>query len=368
MKKLWIGIGIVIVIIGFVGINVWKQTAAGSVTVDTTTIKEKEIKETVMTPGTLKLANQQTIYFQPERGEIAEFFVKEGDSVKKGTKLFRYENNELTLEKKQNELQIKLLDLELDSVRKKQKNIDVQMKKNKDDEFLQEEYDQIKLQEKQLTIEREQADIQKEMINQQMNDLVVTSDIKGTVITLNKDVSPSSDSFEQQPLMRIGSLNKLVIEGLISEYDTLKIKEGQSVTVTSDALPDQSWAGTVNFISYVQEDEEAMEVSGGESSGVQYPIEVVVEDDLDIKPGFQMVLEIKIEQYEADVIPLTAIEQDGDDNFVYVIEDGVAKRTEVDVGTISDEDIEIKDGLTKQDKVIVNPSDHISDGMEVNVK
>ena len=32
-----------------------------------------------------------------------------------------------------------------------------------------------------------------------------------------------------KPLMRLGTMEQFIVEGVISEYDTLKIKEGQTV-------------------------------------------------------------------------------------------------------------------------------------------
>src|SRR5690625_1697463 len=104
MRKIWIVIGVVVLIVGFIGINVWKNTNTTSVKVETASLKEEVMQETVMTPGTLKLEKEQYIYYEPEKGEIAEILVEEGDQVKKGDELLRYENKQLDLEKEQNDL------------------------------------------------------------------------------------------------------------------------------------------------------------------------------------------------------------------------------------------------------------------------
>jgi len=70
-----------------------------------------------MTPGTLKLASEQTVYYAPENGEIAEVLVEEGEDIKKGTPLLRYENKQLELEEKQNDLQLQSSQLQLNNLR-----------------------------------------------------------------------------------------------------------------------------------------------------------------------------------------------------------------------------------------------------------
>src|SRR5690625_2743756 len=48
MKKTWIVIGVIVLIVGFIGINIWKNTTTTSVKVETETLKEEVMQETVM--------------------------------------------------------------------------------------------------------------------------------------------------------------------------------------------------------------------------------------------------------------------------------------------------------------------------------
>ena len=367
MKKLWITVVVVIIIAGFIGLNVWKNTEENQLAVEVTTLTEETLTETMITPGTLKLAEQQTIFYTPEKGEIAEIFVQEGDDVQEGTPLLRYENRQLELEMKQKELQIRSGHLQLNDIREKHKTLDQKLEEDEENEQLQAEHDQVKLEQQQANIELEQLLLQKESLEQQIADLEVKSDIEGKVIEVNEQVAAGSTQAEQLPLMRIGSLNQLIVEGVISEYDALKVKAGQAVTLTSDAAPDQSWTGKVNEVSSLplEEDQAAME---GGTGGVQYPIEVTVEGNIDLKPGFQMVIEIMTDQRRVNTLPLTAVKQEGDANYVYVVKDGQVEKREVKVGMVSNEMIEITDGLTKAEQVIADPADDVKDGTEVTVQ
>ena len=140
----------------------------------------------------------------------------------------------------------------------------------------------------------EQLLLQKESLEQQIADLEVKSDIEGKVIEVNEQVAAGSTQAEPKPLIHIGTLNQLIVEGALSEYDTLKVKAGQTVELTSDATPGESWTGKVNELSSLPNQEDGLQWRG--HRGVQYPIEVTVEENISLKPGFQMVMEIVTDQ------------------------------------------------------------------------
>ena len=67
------------------------------------------------------------------------------------------------------------------------------------------------------------------------------------------------------------------------------------------------------------------------------------------------------------VLPIAAIYADKEGDFVYVEENGIAVRRNIVTGISSSEYIEIKDGLTTSDKVIVSSQVILEDGMAVAV-
>src|SRR5690625_820571 len=143
MKKKWIAIGIVTILIVLIGVNVWNaQKATADLKVETTTLSKEVMTETVMIPGTLQLTKEQNGYYEMDKGEIAEIRVEEGDEVEKGAELLRYENKQLNLEKRQNDLQIRSASLQLENLRKQHRKIDKEVEKDKENELLQEEHDQ----------------------------------------------------------------------------------------------------------------------------------------------------------------------------------------------------------------------------------
>lgn len=366
MKKRLIATGIVLVIMALVGVNVWQIHRAGDVLVETTTLSKETLTDTIIAQGKLKFATLQPYYFHADKGEVAEFFVKEGDTVKKGTKLFRYENKQLLLDQKANELQIESNYLELENLKKQHIKLDNELEKNKDDEQLKQEHDQVELQQQQANIETKQTQLQRDSIQQKIDDLTVKSNMDGTVVTINKEAALDSEQ-TQQPIIRIASLRKLIVAAEVSEYDTLKIKEGQSVKLTSDVLHDKSWKGKISYVSYLPK--ELNNLDTNDDISAQFPIEVVVEDkNIELKPGIQILVEIKTNKKKAQTLPLTAVKQEDNKNFAYVVNNGKVEQRVVKVGMVSGDKIEIKEGLNKKDNVIVNLPDNVNEGMEVTVK
>ncbi|MFD1706973.1 efflux RND transporter periplasmic adaptor subunit [Siminovitchia sediminis] len=371
MKRAMIIAGVFLLVAGFIGLNLVNQASNEVMAVDVTHLKEQTMTESVIISGTLQLADQQSVYYEPDKGKVGELLVKEGDEVQNGTPLFRYDNEQLELEKKQMELQLRSNLLQLENIKKQHRKIDRQVAKAETDDMLDKdelemEHDQIFLEEQQLKIEKEQTLLQRQSIDSQLEELTVKSKIDGVILRINEQAAMSSESI--QPLIQIAAPGQFVVKGAISEYDALKIKEGQPAVLTSDAVPGEKWGGTVDSVSFLSNEHEQMEPVNGETAKVQYPIEIRVEDEqLDIKPGFQILAEIETNKKNGWTLPLSAVKQDGADNYVYVVKDGKAERHKVKAGMTTNREIEITGGLSKNDQVIVNPPENLEDGAEVTV-
>lgn len=365
-KRTIIIISVATVIVLFIGINIWQQSSTKHPEVEVATLEEKDMQETVITPGTLTLANEQYIYYEADKGEMDEIFVEEGDTIGENEELLRYENKQLASEIEQNELQIRSANLELEKARKQHEEIDKEVEKDSDNDMVQEEHDQMKLQHQLAVIDVEQAQMQKESLEEEQKDLVVHSDVDGTVLSIDEKAS-SAGEMSEQAVIRIGSLDDVVVEGEISEYDTLNIKKDQKVTLTSDAVPDEEWSGKVSFIGDLPEEDGDMGIEG-EDASVLYPIQVTLEEDIDLKPGFNMLIEVITDEEKVDSLPIEAVQQEDDVDYVFVAEEGKAKQVEVETGLVDAERIEIKEGITEDDKVITSNILDMSHGTEVTVK
>ena len=365
MKKKWIITGVIVIILVLIGLNIWKSETSTKVAVKTASLKEASMQETIMTPGVLKMNDEQYVYYQADKGEIDEIEVKAGDAVEKGDNLLVYENKMLDLDKKQNQLDINNADSKLEQAKKDHKSIDEDMDKDPDNEMLEEEHDQIKEQQHQAENELNQALLQKESIENEIDALRIKADVDGTVLDVNEKAGAQGEGSEEA-IIRIGSLKDTFVEGTVSEYDTLNVETEQKVELTSDAVPDETWSGEISYIGDLPEEE--AQSPGEEETSVDYPLEVTLDEAVELKPGFKMLIEIIISDKEAQTLPIDSVIQEDDDNYVYLVKDGKAKKTDVTIGAVDTEKMEIEKGVTEEDKIIINPPDNITDGMEVTVE
>lgn len=123
-EKIWISIGVAAIIVLLAGVNVYRAMNTEEVKVSTVNLSDREIVSNVMVPGTLKFQSEQYIYQEPEKGRIVRILVKEGDAVKEGTPLLRYENEQAALEKEQNMLSIESSYLKISQLKDQLEDLD----------------------------------------------------------------------------------------------------------------------------------------------------------------------------------------------------------------------------------------------------
>ncbi|MBL6006990.1 efflux RND transporter periplasmic adaptor subunit [Bacillus halotolerans] len=376
MKKVWIGIGIAALVALFIGINIYRSAAPTSGSagqkVETGSLEEKKISSTVMVPGTLKFSNEQYVFYEADKGTLNDIKVKEGDKVKKGTPLVTYTNEQLSLEKEQNQLTAESNRLQIDQIQEKlqaldskEKELTKQLGKKEAEKQVDSERTELEMQEKTAQIELKQTELQRQSLANQVSDLQVKSEIEGTVISVNQEAA-SKKSDIQEPVIHIGNPKDLVVSGKLSEYDTLKVKKGQKVTLTSDVIQDKTWKGTVSAVGLVPDQQDNAAAAAGTDQAVQYPLQVKIKGDLpEGKPGFKFIMNIETDKRKTNTLPSKAVKKEDDQYYVYTVKDGKAKRVDVKIGEVTDDVTEIKEGISKDDQVILNPADDLADGTEV---
>lgn len=366
MSKKWIAVIVATVIVLLIGINIWKSQATSSIAVETTKLKNESMNETIKVPGTLVLTEEQIVLYEADKGEIVEVFVNENDKVKKGDPLLRYENDVYELEKKQNEMELRSLYLEIDSIRKQRRELDNQLAKDKNNELLKQERDQLLLQEQLRNIDIERAQLQKEQLEKKIESLTVKAEVDGVVLQLN-DTKNTRVLTGEEPLVHIASLDDMKVKGSVTEYEVLKIEPKQSVRLTADTVQNEEWKGKVEKVAN-SPDQSSQFGLEDPNEAVKYTLYVKPEEKIPLKPGFNMLIDIITKEDQVPTIPANAVQQEDDQMFVYIVEDGKVQRVDVKIGMVDSEKMEIIDGLTAEDEVILDPPDDIAIGMEVNVQ
>jgi HlyD family secretion protein len=368
-KKHLLAIGIAILIL-FTTVGSIVQSNSAPVTVKVIHLTDREVSDRTLIPGTLWFSQETMIHKDAQLGKVEEIYVKEGDSVKKGTPLIRYSNEEILLEESRNQLSIEssylkinnLLD-QLNELEKKESELIKQIGREEAENQVDAERAQLDVEKKMADIEARTYLLEKEALKKKKSKLKIESNMEGTVISLNRNTNDSQGI--TTPILHIADTSNLIVRGVISEFDSLEIQKGQSVKLSSDVLPDQSWNGVVKEIGMLPNQNS---LSSGEQEGlITYPIEVEVKEaEIPIKPGFKLIMEIETDQRKASVIPWSTVKTDKENGyFVWLVEDETLKKNYIEVGSTYDEYVEVVSGLSTEDKIVNNPAKELEEGMGV---
>ena len=107
----------------------------------------------------------------------------------------------------------------------------------------------------------------------------ITAPISGTVIQKNCKAGDKVDGVSSGTLAVVYDLSCLKADMAVNELDIGKVRVGQEVELTADALPGQTFTGTVEKVS----------IAGSTTNGfTTYPVTIRVEDYGDMRPGMNV--------------------------------------------------------------------------------
>lgn len=148
------------------------------------------------------------------------------------------------------------------------------------------------------------------------------------------------------------------VRARVDQPDLPRIAPGQRILLGFDGLPRERWEGKVTFVAPGLREVEGREVGEvlgeiGDPRG-QLPTNAAV--DVQIVTG---------EKSGTLVVPRASVLRDGQRRYVFVLEDGRARRRDVQVGLAGLTEVEIVVGLKEKDTVILPGSASLSEGLRV---
>lgn len=411
--KLWkkiVILAVVLLLLLFAGTKVFGQKSSTS-QYQTTTAERGSIVSTVDESGNVN-ASSQTSVTSPTDGLIQQVYVKNGDKVTAGQKLFSvkstatpeevasaYANYENALASYQSATQAKETmqatlekDREAvlsaaDAVNTMTSNVGgskvnpqtgTQYNQNEIDQTnsaytsAQEQFsaDETKYNQEATQIAAANAQLSSASLTYQATQsTTVTAPIAGTVANVSVQPgaavtastvtttsnstsfgsSSSSSSSGGSAVLSIGNYSQLSILAQVNEVDIPKIKVGQQATVTLDAFPNETFVGQVESVDSV----------GAISSGVvTYNVYInLISPPSAIKSG--MSASVAIQTARADnviTVPSAAVQTENGASYVRVLKNGKVTSVPVTTGISDDTNTEITAGINVGDDVIVGTS------------
>lgn len=183
----------------------------------------------------------------------------------------------------------------------------------------------------------------------------VVAPISGVIAS--RSIKPGNFVQINSPIFRIVDSSRLEATLNVPEREIAKIKPGQAVELAADALPGQSFTGTVDRVSPV--------VDTG--TGTFRVVSAFAGSDR-LQPGMFSRLSINYDQRaDALVIPRNALLEDGGEPAVFVIRNDKAVRTNLKLGYDDAGWVEVREGLKPGDAVVVAGKAALRDGSTVQV-
>jgi membrane fusion protein (multidrug efflux system) len=163
---------------------------------------------------------------------------------------------------------------------------------------------------------------------------------------------------EGADIVNLESIDPLKVDFRVPEMYLSQVQQGQTLTVTLDALPGKKFEGKVFAVNPLVD-----------AAGRAVVIRAIVRNtDTSLRPGmFARVNLITRAEKEALVIPEQAIVPQGEEQYVFRVVDGKVARVRVEIGQRREAKVEILKGLAANDVVVTAGQLKLRDGMAVTV-
>lgn len=312
-------------------------SASSGVGVEVANVAVRPLQRSISAVGTLRSDN--SVMLRPEvAGRIAEINFTEGGKVKKGDVLIRLDDSITKAQLQQAQASLALA--ESRNRRAAELSREGFISKQARDEAASE----LKVQ--RAAVELSKAQLDKTVIQAPFDGLIGLRNV-----SVGDYVSPGAD------LVPIESVDPLKVDFRIPEQYLGSVYTGLKLTLSFDALPGQSREGQVGAISPVVD-------VGGRSLLLRA---TVPNADDTLRPGMFARVRLQLSNAEALMVPETALSPSGDTQYVFKVEQGVARRVPVKIGLRREGMVELEEGVQAGDQVIVSGLQKVSDGAAVKI-
>lgn len=313
----------------------------GEIPVKTVQVKAQQISDAVVTSGFISSTREARLSFKTG-GVIDRIYVEEGQSVKKGQLLATINLTEINA----------LVEQAKQGVDKAQRDYDRAKNLYNDTVATLEQFQNATTG---LSIAREQYSTAQ--FNKQYSEIRATTDGKIVRKLMNEGeiVSPGLPVF----FMNGTGASDWVVKAGVSDKDWVRLRAGNQAVVKIDAYAGQDFKATVSQLAQAPDP----------MSGL-YQVELKLQNTgKEIATGLFAKAEIKPTDAATYITaPIDAVvEGNGQDAYVFVINNGKAQRVPVRVAFIKDGQVLIASGINEGTAIITDGSAYLTDGTPVTV-
>ena len=313
------------------------EASSRGVPIEVATVGRGSISRYFETHGTLEAENEVDLVARVS-GPVVELLAEEGQQVEQGRLLARIDDREL------------LAQLDVARVRLEESEKSYERVKSLFDRELvsRDAYDQSF-----AAYGSAKGDF--ERLKVQLEHTRITAPFSGLIIQRYVKFAEHLQNGAQ--LFRLSDFDPLLCPIQVPERELARLRVGQRAELTVESYPESRFAAEVLRISPVVD---------AASGTVKVTLKVRGEGKL--RPGmFSNVFLEMANRPDALVVPKTALALDSLGNTVFVVNEGVAERRDLELGFRNDELLEVLGGVEQGEQIVVVGQDGLSDGTPVEI-
>ena len=311
--------------------------------------------------GTAKAGNEIELSFR-ESGIIQQINVKKGQRVKKGDLIATLDNLEANLNFERAVTEVTSAEsakntskAELDRIKLLYEKGSTPLK----------DYQSAKNNYQSALSQYEAALRNQEIQRSRLNYGVINAPSDGIVANTSGKVNERVQTGHVFAILNAGDKKKVELE--LPENVINQVNVGMKAQIEFSTLDESSFTGTVIEVSPITSD-----------NATTYPVEIEIENPVaQIRPGMaaRITFDFSLQKEEDKgkiVVPIKAVGEDGNGNYVFLIEtednkSGIARKQTIEIGEITANGFEVKSGLEKGQIIATAGLQSLLDGQKVKL-
>lgn len=338
-----------------------QQTVAeatyGAARVDVFKVRRQKVSEQLSYTGVIEARNKTAI--NPEiGGRIAKIYVESGDRVRKDQLLAELDTRSIRLQLEQAEAAQAVAQASFNDAAR---NMERMERLKKENAVSDQQYEQIRLAHESAEAQLKQARAAVNLTRYSLDVSIMKAPYAGIIAARSAEVgdvvNPMMGGYAAgSGVLTLMDFAQVKIRIEASHDDVVRIRRGQPAYLQVSAYPDRHFEGRVTLVNPT-----------ADPATKKFLVEVRIDNpDLVLRPNTFGDISLEVSSHEDTLsVPQMAVLEN---SYVFVLEENKAVRRAVTVGLQDVDYVEILEGLSEDDTVIVEGNYGLEDGAEVEVR
>jgi len=283
-------------------------------------------------------------------GRVLAVHREMGDAVKAGDLLLELEDRDLANQSAAAQAQYTQAEAQWAEAARQASRLEVLLAEGA---VSQQQAEQIRTQLTLASAQVEAARAQLDLASASLEEARVTAPADGVLSA--RYAEPGTMVGAGTPLFQLVDLSTVVVDTGVAEAAINVVQPGTEVQVRVSSL-DRTFTGSVQSVS-PQMDQQSR----------SYKVRVLLPNpDGVLKGGMFAEVQFPLEEREGVLVPVDAVVEGSGEPYLYVVEDGVARRATVTIGVRSDQQL-LVEGVSAGDQVVTVGQNRLYDGAPVQI-